>query len=142
MGSDRSCWFWAYFFTIFLAFKKGEGVSAVLLAIFLRKKGSDSPFFIILFTESYCRERTASVVRIRGARLKSAIVLYPRTPSGTLAFPTSDRATRGYSRETDKKFKKTEVEAMFKLFVGSLGASGAGRGAKRTRLRQNRPKMT
>ena len=32
-------------FTIFLAFKKGEGVSALLLAIFLRKKGSDSPFF-------------------------------------------------------------------------------------------------
>ena len=54
MGSDRSCWFWAYFFTIFLALKKGEGVSAALLAIFLRKKGSDSPFFIILFTESYC----------------------------------------------------------------------------------------
>ena len=47
MGSDRSCWFWAYFFTIFLALKKGEGVSAALLAIFLRKKGSDSPFFII-----------------------------------------------------------------------------------------------
>ena len=42
-------------FTIFLAFKKGEGVSAVLLAIFIRKKGSDSPFFIILFTGSYCR---------------------------------------------------------------------------------------
>ena len=44
----------SFFFTIFLAFKKGEGVSAVLLAIFLRKKGSDLPFFIILFTDCYC----------------------------------------------------------------------------------------
>ena len=55
VGSDRSCWFWDYFFTIFLALKKGEGVSAALLAIFLRKKGSDSPFFVILFTECHCR---------------------------------------------------------------------------------------
>ncbi len=27
-------------------FKKGEGVSAVLLAIFLRRNGTDSPFLI------------------------------------------------------------------------------------------------
>ena len=41
------------------AFKKGEGVSAVLLAIFIRKKGSDSTFFIILFTDSYCNRLEA-----------------------------------------------------------------------------------
>jgi hypothetical protein len=62
VGSDRPCWFLAYFFAIFLAFKKGEGVSAVLLAIFLRKKGSDSPFFIILFTESHCTDQRMTLI--------------------------------------------------------------------------------
>ena len=53
MGSDRSCWFWAYFFTIFLAFKKGRRLSAALLAIFFIKKGSGR-----LFSFSYSQNPT------------------------------------------------------------------------------------
>ena len=55
VGSDRSCWFWAYFFAIFLALKKGEGVSAALLAIFLH-----------YYCEVPVRSTSASPAGVRG----------------------------------------------------------------------------
>ena len=46
MGLDRSCWFWAYFFTIFLAFKKGEGASnGGPVGYFFKKKRQRLAFF-------------------------------------------------------------------------------------------------
>ena len=83
------------YFTIFLAFKKGEGVSAVLLAIFLRKKGSDSPFFIILFTVSYCCHATMRAFAAHAApmeRLESPIRAPVAPYVGIFLAPKSSKA--------------------------------------------------
>ena len=88
------------FFLPFSCFlRKGGGANRRPFVIFVRKKGSDSPFFVILFTESHCNPHHVKLEVAPGPPGYALVRFYRTLPAHTPML----EVTLTYGRVTDRE---------------------------------------